>query len=57
MLLVLTRSMMYFGAGDGATPWSAAHQCALFAQTTRVVTSKPDVSSLYGPVPIGLCGL
>src|SRR3569623_1854876 len=57
VLDVLTRSMMYFGAGEGETPRADAHQCARFAHTTRVVTSKPLVSSLYGPVPIGLCGL
>ena len=57
MLLVLTRSMMYFGAGDLEMPCSDAHQCSRFSQTTRVVTSKPEVSSLYGPVPIGVCGL
>ena len=41
MLLVLTRSMMYFGAGEGSMPRSDAHQCAFFTQTTLVVGSKP----------------
>ena len=51
----MTRSWMYVGAGEEATFFAAAHHdfADLFCHTTPVAGSEADVSSTYGPVPIG----